>query len=202
MDAKGVAVPRLALISGSGENAVGVAGALRQAGAHVVLASDLTVLEAAVGRLEPGSLDCYIQLPHTVDLVGETVVARVQDFLRRGLLARFSAADLVQPVLSNDATVVLMAGNTPVQGGVAPDDQAARLALLEVLAHAIRADRAPAVIRVRVVDHACPAVEVAELALSGRLPRSKAVDDLLNRQNDMSYADWRVEVMGLAAVQV
>ncbi len=74
---------------------------------------------------------------------------------------------------------------------------------LTVLAHAIRADRAPGKIQVRVLDQVHPAAEIARLALtgeSGRRPAAVPADR--GTQAEMSYQDWRTEILGLASVEV
>ena len=126
------------LVSGCDERVAQVADAL-SAGGDVISIDDPARLRDIVAGLEPGSLSHYIQLPVNVEVSGSTVVGRVESFLQKGLLARFDAADAVLPALRDDATVVLVSGNTAVDGGGLPDDSAARLALVNVLAHAIRA---------------------------------------------------------------
>jgi hypothetical protein len=69
----------------------------------------------------------------------------------------------------------------------APDDQRARLAFLNVLAHAIQADKAATRIGVRVLSRDEPAEHVVA-AVMGREPV---------RELNMSLEDWRIEVMGL-----
>ena len=107
---------------------------------------------AALQKLDPGSVGCYVQLPVGITPSGETAVSRVHSFLEEGLLTRFRLVDAVLPALAEDATVLLVGGHTQVEQQ-APDDQGARRALLTVLAHAVRADRAPVATRVRVLDH-------------------------------------------------
>ncbi len=191
-----------ALVTGSAERVEGLAAALGVAGAEVVSVTDLDRLHEAVEAFHPGSLDCYIQLPMVLRPTGDTVVSRVRNFLEGGLLARFRLAETVLPALSADARVVLVGGHTPVERTV-PDDQAARVAFLDVLAHAIRADKAPAKVRVRVLDHGLDADEIARLALTGEPPRGRSARqrDLAVDAAGMSYQDWRTEVLGLVSVE-
>jgi len=191
-----------ALVTGSPAAAEQVAAALRAAGAEAVCVTDPDRLAEAISAFPPHSLDCYVQLPIALRPTGETVVARVRAFLDGGLITRFRLAEAVLPALSEGGRVVLVAGHTPVDPNV-PDDQAARRAFLEVLAHAIRADQAPAKPRVRVVDHEQGAEDIARIALTGERPRTEAkpLRDLSDREAGMTYQDWRTEVMGLVTLE-
>jgi hypothetical protein len=191
-----------ALVTGSPGRTEEVVAALRAGGADAVGVTDLDQLDAAVRARSAGSLDCYIQLPIAVRPAGATVVSRVRGFLESGLLTRFRLTESVLPALSDGARVLLVAGHTPVDQS-APDDQAARMAFLDVLAHAIRADKAPAKVRVRVLDHAQPAAELARLALTAEPAAGPAAElrDLAAREAEMSYQDWRTEMLGLVSVE-
>ncbi len=164
--------------------------------------ADLTRLDAAVTGRAPGSLDCYVQLPVDVAPRGSGVIERVRNFLEDGLLARFAAVGTVLPALSRDGRVVLVAGSTLVDVSP-PDDQGARLALLDVLADAVRADRAGSRLGVQVLPSGALADEVAAAALERTAtgaradraePPSHAAEGA--SQDGESYDDWRVEVLG------
>jgi hypothetical protein len=185
------------LVTGAAERVAAVSAALRDAGAEVTAVDDLGKLEAAIAGIAPGSLDCYVQLPVHVAPRGTAVIERVRNFLEDGLLARFAAASTILPAVSHDGRVVLIGGNTPVEAS-APDNQSARLALLDVLAHAIQADRSATKIRVRVLPHDEAAAQVAAVALGGEPTREQALAELRAREPEMSFEDWRIEVMGLA----
>jgi len=189
------------LVSGCDERVAQVAAALSEGG-NVIQIDDPARLRDIVAGLPPGSLSHYIQLPVNVEVSGSTVVGRVESFLQQGLLARFDAADAVLPALRDDATVLLVSGNTAVDGGGLPDDSAARLALVNVLAHAIRAEKAPGVVRVRVLEPGTTPSEIAAVALRGERLVARSMARIQARESEMSYADWRIEVMGLATVQV
>jgi hypothetical protein len=195
-----------ALVTGSAGPAEQVAAALRDAGVEVVAVTDLeTDLERvadAVSSFAPGSLDCYIQLPVMLHPTGETVVARVRTFLETGLLTRFRLAEQVLPVLSDEGRVLLVRGHTPGDTST-PDDHAARHAFLDVLAHAIRADKAPATPRVRIVGDERSAADIARLALRPETSSRRPVRayDLAAREEEKSYQDWRTEVMGMVNVE-
>lgn len=183
-------------VTGAAEQVAAVSAALRNAGAEVIAVDDLGSLGAAVAGLTPGSLDCYVQLPVHVAARGKAVIDRVRNFLEDGLLARFTAASTILPAMSDGGRVVLVGGNTPVEAS-APDDQSARLALLDVLAHAIQADKSATRVGVRILPHNDSAEHIASVALGGKPTRDQALAELRAREPEMSFDDWRVEVMGL-----
>lgn len=186
------------VVSGSAEAAEPVVAALRMAGAKAVAVTGAEQLVAALKMLPPRSLGAYVQLPVLLEPGGDTVVSRVRSLLEDGLLTRFALADAVVPALAKDASVVLVGGHTPVETS-APDDQPARLAMLNVLAHAIRADRAPVRTRVRVLDHTQTATAIAQVALtSGAAPDRPAPPP--SHEAARAYADWRSELLGLVSV--
>jgi hypothetical protein len=191
-----------ALISGAEPLAGTVASALRQAGVEVVVTEDVRRVGEAVAGLDPGSVDTYVQLPVSLASRGDTVAARVRQFLSEGLLVRFEAVESVLPVLAPGARVLLVSGTTPLDAGDLPDDRRARLALLEVLAHAVRADGSASRVRVSTVSSGRGADELAAVALGREQAEPAAVADLQAREPEMSYEDWRTEVLGLATVEV
>lgn len=193
-------MPRVALVTGSANRTEDVAAVLRGKGAEVVAVTDIDALPDAVSSLRPGSVEAYVQLPVYIKPEGDTVVSRVHSFLEHGLISRFTAAETVVPLLSDQARVVLVGGNTP-RDPSSPDDQPARLSLLQVLAHALRADKAPHTVWVHVVDHERSPEQVASIALTGEPPQGEALRELAQREPDMSYEDWRTEVMGLVTVE-
>ncbi len=190
------------LVSGCDDRVKPVAAALRALGGEVVAVDDPARVAEVVQTLEPGSLACFVQLPVSIEVAETSVVGRVRAFLERGLLRRFTTAEAVLPALRQDATVVLVSGNTAAEGASLPDDAAARVALLEVLAHALRADKAPGKLRVRVVHASAEPDAIAAVALQGAAAPTPGSASLRARESDLSYEDWRVEVMGLATVQV
>ena len=184
------------VVTGAAEQVAAVSAALRDAGAEVTAVDDLGKLGAALAGLAPGSLDCYVQLPVAVAARGDAVIERVRNFLEDGLLARFAAASTILPAVSDSGRVVLVGGNTPVEA-TAPDDQSARLALLDVLAHAIQADKLANRFGVRVLPHDGSAEHIAAVALGGEPTREQALASLRALEPEMSFDDWRIEVMGL-----
>jgi hypothetical protein len=184
------------VVTGAAEQVAAVSAALRDAGAEVISVDDLGRLDAAVAHIAPGTLHCYVQLPGHVAARGRAVVERVRNFLEDGLLARFTAASTILPALSEGGRVVLVGGNTPVEAS-APDDHSARLALLDVLAHAIQADGATTRIRIRRLPNTESAEQIAAVALGREPTREEALADLQAREPKMSFDDLRIEVMGL-----
>jgi len=184
------------LVTGATKPVAEVSDALRKAGAEVVAVDDLGELEASLTGIQPGSLAGYVQLPVHIAARGDTVVDRVHNFLEDGLLARFSASALILPALSDDARVVLVGGNTLV-AAVAPDDQSARLGLMNVLAHAIQADKSTTGIQVRVQRHDDLAEHIADVVLGAEPTRAETLAELMAREPKMSFDDFRIEVMGL-----
>lgn len=184
------------IVTGAADRVAAVSAALRDAGAEVMAVDDLGELDKTVAGVAPGSVDCYVQLPVRVVPRGSAVIERVRNFLEDGLLARFAATSTILAALSDDGRVVLVGGNTPGEAA-APDDQNARLALLDVLAHAIRADRSETRIRVRVLPHDDSAADIATVALRGEPTREQTMAQLRAREPEMRFEDWRVEVMGL-----
>jgi hypothetical protein len=208
----------LVLVSGAEQAAQPVQAALEGLGATVVHAvpggSHTDSDQGDAGR----KVDAYVQLPTLLAVDNrastDSLVERVGSFLADGLLTRFRSAAAVLPQLSEEATVVLVAGNTPVPGtGV--DDQAARGSMLRVLAHALRAEEAPRRLRVRVLDHGsspdviarCAAGEDVDKSSSASPPSSSSAARVPSgppagsSDVDMSYADWRTEVLGLASAE-
>lgn len=157
----------------------------------------------SLDELGPGAgvIDRYVQLGTTVPARGDTVVRRVHSFLSDGLLERFALAERILPLLADDATVLLVGGNLSAEAGV-PDDEAARLMMLRVLAHAVRADLAPRRVRVRVITGQRSDEEIAGFALSGAKDPHAELPTLNAHDAAGSYEDWRVQVLGMAQVEV
>jgi hypothetical protein len=192
----------LALVSGSRPAADPVVQALIERGAQVTLVDDPTRAAVTVAGLRSGSVDCYIQLPLTLRPAGETVVGRVRHFLDAGLITRFRLAEKLLPLLSPTASVILVAGHTPV-AHEDPDDHSARLAMLQLLAHALLADKGPDTLRVQVASAGQSSERLVAAAMDGE-SLEQVVDGRTapTRPPDRSYEDWRVEMMGQVGIEV
>ena len=181
------------LITGSPDRVGLLAKQFEQAGQEPVSLADLG----------PGSraIDCYVQLGTTVPTRGETVVRRVHSFLSDGLLERFALAERILPLLADEALVLLVGGNRSAET-TAPDDHTARLMMLRVLAHAIRADLAPQRVRVRVITGERSNEEIVDFAQTGTKDPHAELPTLDEHDPAGSYEDWRIQILGLAQVEV
>lgn len=185
------ATMRRALVTGSGERVAVIAELLTGEGVEVTVADP-----SEVGGLDPGRIDHYVQLPVTVHPVGDSLVGRVRSFLAEGLLGRFALVERLLPALAEHATVVLVAGN--ITDSVLPDDESSRFGMLNVLAHATRAELAPRGVRVVVADGTQTDSELVRTALrGGDGPTSGLGEAPPGTVSDKRYQDWRTEVMGV-----
>ncbi len=183
-----------ALVTGSGDRVSAVAGLLAEAGHEVHTAAGPEEFDTLGGI---GAIDHYVQLPVQVRPVGETLVGRVRSFLTDGLLTRFAVVDRLLPAFVPGATIVLVSGNTPTET-MLPDDDQSRLALLHVLAHAVRAELAQHGVEVTVASGARSDRELVRFALrGGEDPRARLTDKPADVVTDEQYQDWRTETMGL-----
>ena len=189
-----------ALVTGSPGRVAKVGEALSRLGCEVVAVDRPDQLAGVCAGLGHHAVDHYIQLPVDVPSEGTTVVGRLRAFLDAGLLGRFQAASEVLAALRPDASVVLVSGNLPAEL-TAPDDRQARISLLRVLAQAILADLAPVAVRVVVMDHTRTPDEIAAAALDPAAKRLRTISDAAERYPDMSYDDWRLEVLRLASIE-
>jgi hypothetical protein len=187
------------LVTGGGERLTEVARAIEASGAETTVVDTLDRLgESVRGK----TFDAYVQLPVAMTPRHGSLVSRVEQFLSEGLLSRFRAAETVLPTLSPSATVILVGGQTNVDVD-APDDQGARTALMNVLAHALRAERAPDHLRVRTAGPDWSGEDIAA-SLTGAPDRTAS--DQSGQSGDReaigkAYADWRAEVLGLVRVE-
>jgi hypothetical protein len=189
-----------ALVTGSPERVAAVSAALTDRDCEVVGVDDLGTLVEVCVSLGPGSIDHYLQLPVNVPSSGGTVVSRLQAFLAGGLLARFEAVSTALGTLRPNASVILVAGNLPAEL-TAPDDRQARISLLRVLVQAIRADTAPVPVRTVVVEHTRSPEEIAAIALDPAAKRESVISHAAEFYPEMSYVDWRLEVLSLATIE-
>jgi hypothetical protein len=184
-----------ALVTGSAARVEEVAAALGQAGFTVATVTDPEGVTKACEAIEPGTLNCYVQLPKETKVDGPSLIGRVRQFLSEGLLARFEAASTVLPALAGDGCVVLVAGNLP--GAATPDDRHARIDLLRVLARAILAECSGADVRAVVVGNERSAAEIADIVLRRGDETGRRTAEVAAIPSDLNYADWQREFLSL-----
>jgi hypothetical protein len=192
-----------ALVTGSPKRLEEVGAALEAAGFEVLQIEGLEALQRLGENLElePRSLDSYVQLPVDIHAEAKTVTGQIEALLQHGILLRYRCAEAVLPLLAPDAHVVLVPGNLPPQLS-APDDHQARVALLRVLAHTLRADRAPEALSVTVASSDYSPRELASIAQGYKVEhRVESPPDYANLWPDMDYDDWRLAVLSLASLE-
>lgn len=185
------------LITGSTQNVAAVSEAVTAAGGEPLPATSSDQLAEIIKAMEPGSLHHYVQMPVNVQLSGATVTGRVRTFLQDGLLARYRASEALLPILADDASVILFSGNVNAESS-APDDRAARLSLVHVLRHAMRADKASPMFNVQVALPGMDLADVAKAALTGQALPVHHGEDHPEEAVDpgLGYDDWRTELLG------
>lgn len=184
------------LVSGAEEQVAKLAGALRDRGADVTEVIDLEDMPKVCAGAGTAVFDAYIQLPSTFQMHGETIVERVHDFYANGVLARFPALAAAIPALKPAARVTFVLGQLSAEVA-SPEDRSARQSLTKVLSHGARADAPKASFSMQILDSDA---SMAAVVASG-LGQGSSSRDLLDRLSDLDYADWRVEVLGLAAFE-
>lgn len=183
------------LISGIADLVRGVTDALAAEGATAVGVDDIADVPKACADAGPAAFDGYVQLPATFTVDGDTAVDRVHHFFADGVLARFPAVSAALPALRPDARLTFVLGVLPPEVSTA-DDVAARAALVRVLGYAARADGPPG-LRIDLLHTGTSPAEIARTAL-GRDNRLDPGDDPRSR----SFADWRVEVLGMMSAEL
>jgi hypothetical protein len=188
-------MPTNVLVSGAPDRITAVSEALRAHGCSVVEVGDLAQVPTACAEAGEGAFDAYLQMPAAFAIEGRTAIERLHHFYVKGVLARFPAMDAAVPALKPGSRVVMVAWPLPAE--VATDDDIeARRALFRVLAHAAQADGGDETV-VRVLGSSTSAEDIALAALGKESARPAAVEGL----SSVSYADWRVELLGLVSVE-
>lgn len=190
-----------ALVTGSPERVPDITIALKSAGFDILAAGAMSPDEAP--DLEPGSVDCYVQLPVDGPLPSGGALRRTRDFIAHEMLSRFDTAARFLPLLAPSATVVLVTeGPDPedyAAGAPDPDQQALRT-LVGVLAEAILRDSGRAGVRATVVGEDRAPEEIAALA-SHRSPEPLPWWLYAGVDPDLDFADWRASVLCLASMR-
>jgi hypothetical protein len=184
------------LVSGVASHVAEVATALRERGADVTEVTALADMQRVCAEVPPRSFDAYVQLAANFQANGDTAIRRVHHFYANGVLARFAALDAALPALAPDARVVFVLGVLPPEV-TTEYDREARRALTRVLGHAARADVPDGRLTTRVLESGAPPDEISQVALG----IDPARQELMAKLDELSYADWRVELLGLAMVE-
>lgn len=188
-------MPTNVLVSGAPERVAAVSKVLRSHDCTVVEVDDLALVPEACAKAGEQAFDAYVQLPAYFGIEGRTAIERMHHFYVMGVLARFPAMNAAVPTLKPGGRVVIVAWPLPAE--VATDDDIeARRALYRVLAHAAQADAGDDLV-VRVLGSSTSPDDIALAALGKESTRPASVESL----SAVSYADWRVELLGLVAVE-
>jgi hypothetical protein len=188
-------MPTNVLVSGAPDRVATASEILRSQGCTVVEVDDLDDVPRACAEAGPESFDAYLQLPAAFAIEGDTAIERLHHFYVKGVLARFPAMNAAVPALKKSGRVVMVAWTLPAE--VATDDDIeARQALYRVLAHGAQADAASELV-VRVLGSSTSTEDIASITLGKEPARSDRIESL----SAVSYADWRVELLGLVSVE-
>ena len=188
-------MPTNVLVSGAPERVAAVSTILQAHDCTVVEVDDLGRVAQACAAAGEGAFDAYVQLPASFGIEGATAIERLHHLFVDGVLARFPAMNAAVPALKPGGRITLVAWPLPAE--VATDDDIeARNALFRVLAHAAQADGGDDTV-VRVLGSSTPAEDIALAALGKESTRPASVEGL----SAVSYADWRVELLGLQHVE-
>jgi len=184
------------LVSGKESLIAEVRPVLRARGAAVTEVPDRDDIPAVCAAAGAQAFDSYLQLPANFEVRGATAVRRVHHFYAKGVLARFTALAAVLPSLIPGARLTFVLGQLPPEAATS-NDRAARRALTQVLAQAALADMPDGRLIVRVLNAGTSAEEIGLVALGEHTANQELTDHL----SQLSYADWRVELLGLASVE-
>lgn len=178
-----------ALITGSTGRVPAVASALKTVGFEALT---LDALDAGASSILPErSINCYVQLPASSDPTGSQGSP-----VAHSLVARVDAVAAVTPLLARDAAVLLVAEDTGW-------DWRQRGAL-RLLVEAAVAGHAAGPPKVVVLDEESSPADIAAVAGHWSIPplsaakTSAGAPSLADLDPDLSYADWRNEVLSLA----
>jgi hypothetical protein len=187
-----------ALVTGTQDRVAAVAAALQGEGIDVVTATAATDLDG----VDLSGLDHYVQLPVSVEPEGDNLVGRVRSFLSAGLLSRYAITERAVGSLNPGARVVIVSGSAVRGDAALPDDKNSRLALLHVLAHAVRAETGDRKVDVTVVSGEREDAEIVALATGADPGPAASVREPSETVTAKQYEDWRTEIMGMATDHV
>ncbi len=188
-------MPTNVLVSGAPERIAPVSKVLRAQDCTVVEVDDLANVPAACKEAGENAFDAYLQMPAYFALQGSTALERLHHFYAKGVMARFPAMNAVIPSLKPGGRVTVVAWPLPAE--IATDDDIeARRALYRVLAQGAQADAGDDLV-VRVLGSSTSTEDIVAAALGREHPRPATVESL----SAVSYADWRVELLGLVSIE-
>ena len=187
-----------ALVTGSQDRVAAVAAALGEQGIDVVTATGVADLDG----VDLSGLDHYVQLPVSVEPEGDNLVGRVRSFLSAGLLTRYALTERAVASLNPGARVVVVSGSAVRGDAALPDDKSSRLALLHVLAHAVRAETADRDVQVSVVSGDRDDAEIVAHATGAVAGSAARIPEPSETVTAKQYEDWRTEIMGMATDHV
>ena len=188
-------MPTNVLVSGAPERVEAVSAILRRHDCTVVEVDDLSRVPQACAEAGDDAFDAYIQLPATFGIEGDTALERLHHLFEKGVMARFPAMNAAVPALKPGGRITVVAWPLPAE--VATDDDIeARSALYRVLVHGAQADAGGDVVT-RVLGSSTTPEEIVLAALGKESARPATVESL----SAVSYADWRVELLGLVSVE-
>jgi hypothetical protein len=194
----------LALVTGSAARVTEVSLALEKEGfsTYSAPADPGPLGEELRHAAGPGrSLRCYVQLP-TTDFSEESTasLAGLRSLGANALLARFDALAVVAPRLAPGARLVIVAGD---RAGTTIDTDLGLPPISLVLTEAILAGRGPGNVHTTVIGHDSTAADIAAVAVAGRPAAGPSAAGALAAyaaaSPELSYVEWRDEVLGLAA---
>jgi len=178
------------LVSGIAHLVSDVAAVLREHNAEVVEVDDIDDVPRVCEDAGPAAFDGYVQLPTSFTVQGDTAVRRVHHFFAEGVMARFPAVAAALPALKPEARLTFVTGVLPPDVST-EDDVAARAALIRILGHAAQADAANG-LRVCTVGSGTTPKDIALTALGRNSGRGS-----FTTEPDESYAEWRIELLGM-----
>jgi len=188
-------MPTNVLVSGAPERIAPVSKVLRAQDCTVVEVDDLANVPAACKEAGENAFDAYLQMPAYFAIQGDTALERLHHFYAKGVMARFPAMNAVVPSLKPGGRVTVVAWPLPAE--VATDDDIeARRALYRVLAHGAQADAGDDLV-VRVLGSSTSPEDIVAAALGREQAHVTSVESL----SAVSYADWRVELLGLVSIE-
>lgn len=188
-------MPTNVLLSGAPERIAQVSKMLRDQDCTVVEVDDLANVPAACAAAGAHAFDAYLQMPAYFAIEGKTALERLHHFYVEGVLARFPAMNAAVPSLKPGGRITVVPWPLPAE--VATDDDIeARRALYRVLAHGAQADGGDDIV-LRVLGSSTSAEDIVLAALGRETARAASAESL----SGVSYADWRVELMGLVSIE-